>query len=357
MTYAAEEADRLSEREIATKHLLLGLLREESCLAAGILKDYGVTSARLIEKEPDEPPSDRDDPADRIPNLRNFTEEAEHGDFGPLIGRERELQRIGVILSRRKRNNVAVIGDAGVGKTAIVEGFAQHMGFGALLYEVDASSLNSPRQLDAIIDAVRMKSAILCVDRLFDFPPATALLAPLIARGEFQCIGTGARIDWLTRYFEVVEVRAPDEDLAIRILTALKPRYEKFHSVVFGDGTMEAAVYASGRFLAHRNLPDRAIDLIDEAGTRAKLKISDVVVPEDIAHVIAERNAMPLAAVNAILAQRSFGRLERIVQALAARVPFDGNEWIAFLAAYLARCSKQEADQLVDAIGAVSNEE
>jgi ATP-dependent Clp protease ATP-binding subunit ClpC len=256
-----------------------------------------------------------------------------------------------VILSRRKRNNVALIGESGVGKTAIVEGFAQQMGFQRPMLEVDASSLVEPEQFNDIRHA---HTGVLCIDRLFDFPPAAAIVEPFIARGEIQCIATGARAGWLGRWFEIIEVLPPNEDEATAILTGLKPRYEKFHKVEFGPGTIEAAVYASSRFLAHRHLPDRALDLLDDAGSRNELKKSRVVVPEDIAQAIADRTALPLAAVNAILAQRPNGRLDRILRELSARVPFEGNGWVSFLAAYLARCSKEEAAKLIDAIRAAN---
>ena len=348
LSYAAEEATRLGDREINTKHLLAGLLRLDTSLAAAILREHGITAERLQQiAAPVEP----DSPGKEIPGCRDLTELAARGGLGPLVGRARELERIAVILSRRKRNNVALIGESGIGKTAIVEGFAQHMGFQRPMLEVDASSLVEPEQFN---DIRRANTALLCIDRLFDFPAAAAIVEPFIARGEIQCIATGARALWLARWFEIVEVLPPNEDEAIAILSALKPRYEKFHHVEFGPGTIEAAVYASSRFLAHRHLPDRALDLLDEAGSRNNLKKSSVVVPEDIAQVIAGRTGLPLTAVNAILAQRSNGHLDRMLRELSARVPFDGNEWIPFLAGYLARCSKDEAGKLIDAIGAAN---
>jgi ATP-dependent Clp protease ATP-binding subunit ClpC len=371
---AVSEADRLKDSEITPEHMLAGLLREESSPAAALLKNYGVTPARLrqgtvalISRQPAELAVRE---RDAISGCRDLTAEAEAGALGPLVGRERELERLALILSRRTRNNAVLIGESGVGKTAILEGFAQRTGYHRMMLEVDASALLPSGNFDEILAAARQENAILCIDRLFAVPGAAVFLAPYLTRGEIQCIVTGTAgglrrtielAEGLMRHFEVVNVPPPDENAAIGVLTGLKERYENFHGVVFSPGTIEAAVYASGRFLPHRNLPDRALDLMDEAGARAKVKKSSAIGPEDIAQVIADRSGFSLAAVNAVLAQKSAGRLDRMAAELARRVPLDGNEWVAFLAAYLARCSKEEAAILTDAIAAahavVSNEE
>jgi ATP-dependent Clp protease ATP-binding subunit ClpA len=176
-----------------------------------------------------------------------------------------------------------------------------------------------------------------------------------------RCIATGTPAGFrgtlendpaLARHFEVVAVNPPDPSGAVDILRGLQSRYEQFHGVSFGEGTIEMAVYASGRFLAHRALPDRALDLLDEAGALVRLRRGKTVTPEDVEQVVSDRAGVPVSAVKAVLQQKGPRELDRVIQELAARIPLDANQWITLLAAYLVRSSAEEIDRLVEAIRA-----
>jgi len=325
LEYAAEEAERIHHNHIGPEHLLLGMSRLESCGAAKILREAGITAAGLKREairsdvsaaapgeRPAAPPGE---------GLRDLTQLATDGALDPLIGREREMERILQILSRRTRKNPALIGETGVGRTAIVEGLAQRIADGDVplglaerrVLSIDASYLTVPRR--------RARSpeipphAILCVEGLFDLAAAaTHFVEPRLAHGELQCIATGTpaglertleQAGTLARHFDVVEVPTTTEPEAIRILTGLKERYEKFHRVTISDAAIEAAVFLSRRFLARRQLPDRAIDLMDEAGARARLRGTDnqTLTREDIVATIAQRAGASIEAVRRALGE------------------------------------------------------
>jgi ATP-dependent Clp protease ATP-binding subunit ClpC len=377
MAYGAEEAERLGSPTIEAVHLLIGLVREESSLASQILREAGITVVQLREEEAGAavPPSPAQSPLDRVkPSVisglsRDLTQAAEKGELGPLIGREIELARITQILSRRTRNCVALIGEPGVGKTAILEGLAQRFTDGTLpqfsglhVLLADAYALFTSRPTPLPGDD------LLCIEGLFDlavtrsdWPVAEAMHLIDLSRGALRCIATGTpaglratltSAPGLTRHFELVAVNPPDPAGAVDILRGLQPRYEQFHGVSFGEGTIEMAVYASGRFLAHRALPDRALDLLDEAGALVRLRRGKTVTPEDVEQVVSDRVGVPFSAVAAILQQKGPRELDRVIKELAARLPLDANQWIAPLAAYLVRSSPQEIDALVEAIRA-----
>ena len=350
MANAAEAAGESGP--IETEHLLIGITRETSSLAAKLLRKAGVAISLS------QPP--------KIQNefFRDLTRQAINGELNPLIGRETELARIRQVVSRRTRSNVALIGEAGVGKTAIVEGLAQEDPDRQVLL-ADALSLSAER----LAGLGAKEETLLCIEGLFDLAlagsvwEATRALRALLSNEPVRVIGTGTPAGLrrtletapaILRYFEVIAVRPPDPDEAVKILNGLKTHYERFHGVVFGEGTIGRAVYASGRFLAHRSLPDRALDLIDEAGARAKLRKAETVTPADIDLVIADRTGAPLAAIGNILEQRGPGDLEQAVKALAAHFPIEGNEWVALLAAHIARSSPAGIEALVNAIRAIS---
>jgi ATP-dependent Clp protease ATP-binding subunit ClpC len=378
LAYGAEEAERLGHPKIEVVHLLIGLAREESSLAARILFESGVTLSqlRLTAAETQTtsaqaPPGivlERADPP--IPDLfRDLTQAAEKGDLGPLIGRETELARVTQILSRRTKNSVALIGEPGVGKTAILEGLAQRFTDGALphfsglhVLLADANTLFTARPTPLPGDD------LLCIEGLFDlaatrsdWPIAEAMHLLDLSSGALRCIATGTpaglratleSAPGLARRFEVVAVNPPDPSGAVDILRGLQSRYEQFHGVSFGEGTIETAVYASGRCLAHRALPDRALDLLDEAGALVRLRRGKTVTPEDVEQVVSDRVGVPVSAVKAVLQQKGPRELDRVIKEFAARIPLDANQWIALLAAYLVRSSPQEIDALVEAIRA-----
>lgn len=308
LTFAAEEARQLKHGHIGVDHLLLGILRVDTSFAAGLLRGMGVTAAKLREEvaqasAPGTPPAgEPEETGGPTPGARDLTRMAKSGALSPLIGRDRELERAIQILSRRTRNNVVVVGEPGVGKTALVEGIAQRIADGNVppdlaerpVLSVDASLLTAARRRtrpgelpEGIPDR---PNAIVCVEGLFDLAAsgsgwtaveALHFLDPVLARGGMRAIATGTPLGFrettekagaLARHFEPVTLLAPSEAEATQIVMGLKEQYERFHGVAIVDDAIAAAVQASGRFLMNRQLPDRAFDLIDEAAARLKLR-------------------------------------------------------------------------------------
>jgi ATP-dependent Clp protease ATP-binding subunit ClpC len=392
LAYGSEEAERRHDRHIEPRHLLMGLLREEKCLGAKILLERGVPRA-LLEKT-DAPPN----PASPPDDFRDLTTAARNGELGPLIGRERETERAIQILSRRTRNNPVLVGESGVGKNAIVQGLAQRIADGATpplltdrtVLALDASALIGPRLDEELLDFAHRANAILYVHGLFDLAEKRSAWGVMqtihaielfLVSGGRQCIATGTplglrftveRAASLARLFEVVPVLPPNDEQAIQMVSGARQQYEKFHGVVFADGSIETAVAASRWFLRHRNLPDRAFDLIDEAGARVALRRhidpqklqrlrkkpkptppGNIVTAEDVVETVAERAGVSVAAVKSLLQAKEVEQVERIVKELAVQIPGGGREWIESLAAHLAGCSAEEAERLAQAIRAV----
>jgi ATP-dependent Clp protease ATP-binding subunit ClpC len=458
LAYGAEEAERLKHSHIGTEHLLAGLLREETGLAAQIMTEQGLTLAKVREEAaksvpPLEVPPLRKssirslsadpaaEPKERPkvdPPFRDLTALAANGLLGPLIGRERELEHIIRILSRRTRKNAVLIGEPGVGKTAIVEGLAQRIANNAVpatlagrsVLAIDAAALIAPKSAP---DLAAHPGAILFVHGLFDIAStgyswgvleAIRVLEPLIARSGLQLIATGtpagyretvAKAGVLALHFEMVPVLPPNEREAGEILRGVKDLYQKHHDVIISDEAIEAAVAASGRFLRHRFLPDRALDLLDEAAAlvslrraaggspeereiRKRIRIhalheqnavamhefaqaleyaieggkareelrdfeerraadapSNIVAPRDIAEVAAGLVGAPVASVERVIARPDASRVERIARELIALVP-EGRPWLESLADYLAGCTQEEAARLAAAIAASGRE-
>jgi ATP-dependent Clp protease ATP-binding subunit ClpC len=435
--YAAEEARQFKTDSINLDHLTLGISRVESCTAAQVLRTNGITTERLRNEVVRTPPPQEQPRPGSI--ARDLVEAARRGELGSLVGRERELERIIHILLRRTRNNAVLIGKAGIGKTAIVNGLACRIAAAEvplmladrLLIAVDASSLTAVRERARDLQTVfETSNAILFVRGLFNLAAAGSAwavveamhaLEPHLANGGIQCIATGSpaglretldKAGMLARHFEVVEVAPVSEQDAVRIISGLKGGFEQFHEVTLAEGAIEAAVAASGRFLPERHLPDRAIDLIDEACAAVKLKresepreiaevrrairrhaqameraianhefekvrqhsdeerrereklqslreqyqpqdaADSIVTVEEIAAAVAARVGVPLAAVKRVLEDKEPGELERITELLAVQVPPEAREWLPFLAAFLARCSPAEAAALAQAIAA-----
>src|SRR5918997_1707120 len=261
LAYAHEESDRLQDRHIGTEHLLLGLLREERSMAAEILYERGLRLAAVREEVAratgaDPRASQKKDTPHLAEFSRDLTEDAANDKLDPLVGRDNEIDRVIQILCRRTKNNPVLIGEPGVGKTAIVEGLAQRIMRG----EVPSFLENK---------------------RILSLDPAN-ILKPALSRGEIQCIGATTPAEFrksiekdrsLERRFQAVKVPPPSEEEAVRILDGVRERYEAFHQVRYGEGAIEAAVYQSSRYIPDRFLPDKAIDVIDEAGARVKLRV------------------------------------------------------------------------------------
>ncbi|KAF0250086.1 MAG: ATP-dependent Clp protease ATP-binding subunit ClpC [bacterium] len=316
LAYAAEESERLQHRHIGTEHLLLGLLREDKSVAAEILHERGLR-LNAIRDELTRSTSNERHAAQKkeTPHLaefsRDLTEAALQGLLDPLVGRANEIERVVQILCRRTKNNPVLIGEPGVGKTAIVEGLAQRIMSGDVpsfladkrILALDLSLVVAgtkyrgqfEERLKTIMrELVENPQYIVFIDELHTLVGAGSaegsldaanILKPALSRGEIQCIGATTPAEFrksiekdrsLERRFQAVKVPAPNEKEAINILEGIKERYESFHKVRYEQDAVEAAVYQSNRYIPDRFLPDKAIDIIDEAGAKVKLRFSQM---------------------------------------------------------------------------------
>src|SRR3954462_14400906 len=323
LAYAAEEAERLNHRHIGTEHLLLGILREEKSVAAEILHERGLR-LNAIREELARSVVDRQTliKPKETPLLsefsRDLTQAAMDGILDPLVGRDAEIDRVIQILCRRTKNNPVLIGDPGVGKTAIVEGLAQRIVDGEVpsfladkrILVLDLSLIVAgtkyrgqfEERLKTIMkELVDNPNTVVFIDELHTLVGAGSaegsldaanILKPALSRGEIQCIGATTPAEYrksiekdrsLERRFQAVKVPPPSESDAIKIINGIKDRYEKFHAVSYTDAAIEFAVSHSNRYIPDRFLPDKAIDLIDEAGARVKLRQTSL--PEEITEV------------------------------------------------------------------------
>jgi len=360
LQYAAEEADRLLHTYIGTEHLLLGILREDRSLAASILMEKGLRLdhvredvVSLLNEKSAAAPRPKEAPL-LAEFSRDLTEAAGRKALDPLIGREEEVERVQQVLCRRTKNNAVLIGEPGVGKTAIVEGLAQRIVDGGVprfladkrIVALDISLVVAgtkyrgqfEERLKAIMkELVEHPNIIVFIDELHTLVGAGSaegsldaanILKPALSRGEIRCIGATTPSEYrkyiekdrsLERRFQAVKVEAPDEARTIAILTGIKDRYEAFHDVAYTPEAIEAAVYQSSRHITDRFLPDKAIDLVDEAGARAKLRHAGpriVVGKAEIDEVVAKWTGIPLASVT----QDESEKLLRMEAALHERV-------------------------------------
>jgi len=312
LQFAAEEADRLLHTYIGTEHLLLGILREERSVAATILYEKGMRLASVREdivqllNEKTAPQRPKETPL-LSEFSRDLTDAAMKNLLDPLVGRELEVERVQQVLCRRTKNNAVLIGEPGVGKTAIVEGLAQKIVYGEVphfladkrLLALDLSLIVAgtkyrgqfEERLKAIMkELVENPNIIVFIDELHTLVGAGSaegsldaanILKPALSRGEIRCIGATTPAEYrkyiekdrsLERRFQSVKVEPPTEVEAVDVLLGVKERYESFHHVEYTREAIEAAVYQSSRYITDRFLPDKAIDLLDEAGSRAKLR-------------------------------------------------------------------------------------
>ncbi len=353
--YAIEEARNLNHNYVGTEHLLLGLLREHDGVAAQVLMNLGLkleevreevlnllgagnenaeggpTSEGLSSPQSGGPGTGKD-PAgaagkgkSKTPALdsfgRDLTELAREGSLDPVIGRTNEIERVVQVLCRRTKNNPVLLGEAGVGKTAIVEGLAQRIISGEvpeILHEkrlvvLDLAMMVAgtkyrgqfEERIKAVMNEVRRaKNVILFIDELHTLVgaggaegaiDASNVLKPALARGEIQCIGATTFDEYrkyiekdaaLARRFQAITVDPPSNDQTIEILKGLRDRYEQHHRVRITDGALKAAVELSGRYISGRVQPDKSIDVIDEAGARVRLRT--MTKPPNLAEIEAD---------------------------------------------------------------------
>src|SRR5437667_3770387 len=315
LNMAAEEAERLGHKHVGTEHLLLGILREEKCFGAEILMERGLRLSTLREElartSGEKTAAARPKETSLLAEFsRDLTQAAGEGSLDPLVGRENEVERVIQILCRRTKNNPVLIGEPGVGKTAIVEGLAQRIADGDVppfladkrILSLDLSLIVAgtkyrgqfEERLKTIMkELMESQNAIVFIDELHTLVGAGSaegsldaanILKPALSRGEIQCIGSTTPGEYrksiekdrsLERRFPAVKVPPPSEDQAIEILEGVRERYESFHQVRYSEGALEAAVLQSSRYIPDRFLPDKAIDVIDEAGARVKLRVRD----------------------------------------------------------------------------------
>src|ERR1700748_1877560 len=320
LAYAAEEAERLNHKHIGTEHLLLGLLREEKCFAAEILHERGLRLSSIREElqrtQSEKISANRPKESSLLAEFsRDLTQAAMDTTLDPLIGRDAEVERVVQILCRRTKNNPVLIGEPGVGKTAIVEGLAQKIADGdvpsfladkrilALDFSLIVAGTKYRGQFEERLKTIMKElmenqNAVIFIDELHTLVGAGSaegsldaanILKPALSRGEIQCIGATTPAEFrksiekdrsLERRFQAVKVPPPSEEDAVKIIMGIKEKYEKFHAVSYTDDAITFSVSHSSRYIPDRFLPDKAIDLIDEAGARVKLRQTSL--PEEL---------------------------------------------------------------------------
>ena len=321
---AAKEAERFKNEKVGTEHLLIALIKEADCAAVRLLNTLGVNLQRLYVETLTAMGEDVSLHKDEFQNgklakkknleatptlnqySRDLTQLAKEGGLDPVIGREEEMQRVIQILSRRSKNNPCLIGEPGVGKTAVVEGLAQNIVSGMVpdsvlnkrVVTLDLSGMVAgskyrgefeERIKKVLAEVKKAGNILLFIDELHTIIgaggaegaiDASNILKPSLARGEIQLIGATTIEEYrkyiekdaaLERRFQPVTVEEPDEEQAMAILTGLRPQYEAHHHVKITDEGIRAAVQMSERYINDRNLPDKAIDLMDEAASRVRL--------------------------------------------------------------------------------------
>ncbi|HBZ86097.1 MAG: hypothetical protein A2509_00535 [Candidatus Edwardsbacteria bacterium RIFOXYD12_FULL_50_11] len=321
MELAVEEAKTLQHNYVGTEHLLLGLMEDQDGIASRALVSLGISAElmrseimRLLSSEPGSSPTPQSNGQSKTPALdyfcRDLTRLAQDGKLDPVIGRGREIERVIQILSRRKKNNPLLIGEAGVGKTAIIEGLAQKIISGEVpepllskrVMALDLAAVVAgtkyrgqfEERMKALMNELRQtQDNIIFLDELHTIVgaggaegalDASNMLKPALARGEMQCVGATTLDEYrkhiekdgaLERRFQSIIVEAPSVDQSLKILKGLQERYQDHHKVKYSDEAIESAVRLSDRYITDRYLPDKAIDVLDEAGSRARLSTSE----------------------------------------------------------------------------------
>ena len=362
LALANKEAKQLNHSYVGTEHILLGLLREGEGMAARVLTSLNVDlqttrNEVLAEIDPNFAPEESDDEFDfdddgeiemengddaegktKTPALKAFgrdlTKLAQSGDLDPVIGRASEIERVIQILCRRTKNNPVLVGEAGVGKTAIVEGLAQEIAAGdvpeilrdkkvvtldlALMVAGTKYRGQFEERIKAVMDEIRkVKNVVLFIDELHTIVgagsaegamDASNIIKPALSRAELQCIGATTLNEFrkhiekdsaLERRFQQVKVNEPSTEDAIAIMKGLREKYESHHKVRYSEEALEASVKLTSRYLTSRFLPDKAIDVVDEAGARARIQtMTRPIGLKELEVRIAEINDEKVAAIN-----------------------------------------------------------
>ncbi len=368
LEYAISEARSLSHNYIGTEHLLLGLIREGEGIASLVLRDFGVSvaAAKAQAQELLGEQSAKQTSTTRTPALDEFgvdlTALARQDKLDPVIGRDAEIERVIQVLSRRKKNNPVLIGEAGVGKTAIVEGLALRIVSSSVpemllkkrVVQLDLAGMVAgtkyrgqfEERLKAVVKEIQTSSSvILFIDELHTLVGAGAaegaidasnMLKPALARGELQCIGATTMDEYrkyvekdraLERRFQAIHVGPPSVDETIRILREIKDRYETHHQAIITDEAVVAAARLSQRYIADRFLPDKAIDVIDEAGARARL--NGMMLPAELREMENEVERLRVQKEDAIRTQafEMAARLRDAERKQRADLEARKNEW------------------------------
>ena len=397
---AAEEARSLGHNYIGTEHILLGLLREEEGIASQVLLSTGV-DLKGLRKEisvllgggtHSQPGGVNNQVSSKTPALdsfgRDLTKLTQEDSLDPVIGRKVEIERVIQILARRSKNNPVLLGEAGVGKTAIVEGLAQDIVKGdvpevlrgkrivvldlALMIAGTKYRGQFEERIKAVMEEIkRSKDVIIFIDELHTLVGAGAaegaidasnILKPALSRGEIQCIGATTYDEYrkhiekdsaLERRFQSINVEANTIEETIEILKGLRDRYEAHHRVKFTDDSLQAAAKLSERYISGRYLPDKAIDLIDEAGSKSRL--SALTAPGDIKEIDGKL-ATIVTEKEALIKHQDFEKAARLRdEEKTLRLKLEGlrKEWINKRDQITPEVGEEEIAQLVSQITGV----
>ncbi|MCB0282244.1 MAG: ATP-dependent Clp protease ATP-binding subunit [Calditrichae bacterium] len=331
MTYI--EAKNFNNDVIGTEHLILSILKEKDCLAAQILQTFNIDYAscyneleNILAGKPSNPPAPKQAPKKtKTPALdhfgRDLTQMAIEGKLDPIIGRQKEIERVAQVLSRRKKNNPVLIGEPGVGKTAIAEGLAIRivekkvsrvlhnkrvvaLDMGSIVAGTKYRGQFEERMKALMTELEKASDVILFIDELHTIVgaggasgslDASNMFKPALARGELQCIGATTLDEYrmyiekdgaLERRFQKVMVEPTTTGETLEILRTVKDRYEKHHNVIYDDAATEAIVKLADRYISDKHFPDKAIDVLDEAGSRVHME--NIIVPKEILEYEAE---------------------------------------------------------------------
>ena len=314
LAYASHEAESMMHPYVGTEHLLIGILRVDPCVASRLLAGhgfnlYGVREEAIALIKEREASKQKKELPFLAEYARDLTALAAQGTFDPLVGRDKEVERIIQILSRRTKNNPILLGEPGVGKTAIVEGLAQRIVEGAVplflasrkILAMDLSLIVAgtkyrgqfEERLKGILKELREnQDLIIFIDEIHSLIGAGSaegsldaanILKPALSRGEISCIGATTLKEYrkyiekdrsLLRRFQAITVNPPSEEETLEILEGVRERYERFHRVRYAPDAVRTAVYQSSRYIPDRFFPDKAIDLLDEAGAKVKLRMT-----------------------------------------------------------------------------------